>query len=406
MTEIYLDNSATTMVAPQVADRMHEVMTSYYGNPSSMHSKGVEAERLIREASRTLAGILKCNEKQIIYTAGGTGADNLAILGAARAKARSGKHLITTKIEHPAVLQSMKCLEDEGFTVTCLDVDACGHISLDALSEAITPETTLVSIMHTNNEIGALQDLSAIGELIKSRNPQTLFHVDAVQGFGKTVILPKRLHIDLLSASGHKIHGPKGVGFLYVGEGVRLLPISYGGGQQGGIQNGTENVPGIVGMAMAAGLLYEHLEEDTERLYDLKVRLIRGVADLTGVHVNGLIPVGERSLPEDRCVTVRDEKLTVLGTAPHVISVSFAGVRSEVLLHTLEEDGIYVSAGSACSTHKKATSATLTAIGLNESLAESTLRFSTSVYTTPEEIDATINAIRTKLPVLQRYTRN
>ena len=407
MREIYLDNSATTMVAPEVADRIREVMCVSYGNPSSMHSKGVEAERILREAKNRLASLLKCEEKNLLFTSGGTESDNLAIIGAAMASVRQGKHLITTRIEHPAVLQTMKYLEDQGFSVTYLGTDAYGRVSPEELREAITDQTTLVSVMHTNNEIGSVQPALELGAIIKECNPDTLFHVDAVQGFGKAWIYPKRMKIDLLSASSHKIHGPKGAGLLYVGDRVRILPISYGGGQQGGLRNGTENVPGIAGMALAAGLLYAHLEEDAEKLYDLKMRLIQGVKDLGGVRINGLLPAPEGALGGDgRTVTLGDAVFTIAGTAPHIVSISFTGVRSEVLLHALEEEGIYCSAGSACSTHKPAPSATLQAIGLPPGLIGSTLRFSLSVYTTEEDIDETIECLKVKLPMLQRYTRS
>lgn len=387
--EVYLDNSATTRVFPEVAELMKKIMCEDYGNPSSLHTKGVEAEQYIRYAKETLARILKVNEKEIYFTSGGTEADNMALVGCALANRRRGNHLITTQIEHPAILQTMHYLEGQGFQVTYLPVDSYGQIRIEDLRQAIMPGTILVSIMHTNNEIGSLQPIAEAGALIKRMNPSALFHVDAVQGFGKALIYPKKINIDLLSASGHKIHGPKGVGFLYVGDRVKIQPIVYGGGQQQNLRSGTENVPGIAGLAKAAELLYAHLDADHERLYRLKHFFIEGVERIDNVKVNGLLP-GE---PYGA------------GTAAHVVSVSFGGVRSEVLLHALEEQGIYVSAGSACSARKPQPSATLKAIGVDKSLLESTIRFSFSVFTTQEEIDYTLQVLYDKIPVLRKYTR-
>lgn len=409
--EIDLDNSATTKVFPAVAELMTRVMLENYGNPSSMHHKGVEAERLLRNAKEIFAGILKCDLKNIYFTSGGTESDNMAIIGAADAMKRRGMHLITTQIEHPAVINTMKHLESEGYTVTYLPVDKYGLVSLEKLEAAITPETILVSIMHTNNEIGAMQDIAAIGALIKKCNPETLFHVDAVQGFGKAQIVPKKMNIDLMSISSHKIHGPKGMGVLYVGDKVRLNPIVFGGGQQNGLRSGTENMPGIAGMAKAADTLYSKFKEDTDKLYALKKRLISGALAINGVQVNG-VEMSEQLKDALAAGNVSadatlDTELTeaISKTAPHVVSLSFPGIRAEVMLHTLENDGIYVSAGSACSTHKPEPSATLKAIGLDKSLLDCTLRFSMSVFTTEEEIDKTISVIADKLPMLQKYTR-
>lgn len=387
--EVYLDNSATTRVLPEVAQLMTKVMCEDYGNPSSMHRKGVEAESYIRYAKETLAKLLKVSEKEIIFTSGGTESDNMALIGCAMANMRRGRHLITTRIEHPAILQTMAYLESQGFQVTYLPVDKCGRIHLENLQRAIRPDTILVSVMHVNNEIGALQPIAEAGALIKRINPAILFHVDAVQGFGKFKIYPKKMNIDLLSVSSHKIHGPKGVGFLYVGEKVKILPITYGGGQQKNMRSGTENVPGIAGMAKAAELMYENLENDVNKLYQLKEYFIKGVTGIEGIQINGLLP-GEPDLR---------------GTAPHVVSVSVAGVRSEVLLHALEDKGIYISAGSACASNKPQTSETLKAIGLQREYWESTIRFSFSVLTTREEIDYTLQVLYDMIPMLRKYTR-
>ncbi len=383
--EVYLDNSATTRCFPEVAELMTRILCDDYGNPSSMHMKGVQSEQYIRYARETFARLLKVQEKEIFFTSGGTESDNLAILGCAGANVRAGKHLITTRIEHPAVLETMKYLEKQGFDVTYLGVDEHGIVRPEDVRKALRPDTILVSVMHTNNELGSLQPLGEISAVIKGYNPAILFHVDAVQGFGKFRIYPKKLGIDLLAMSSHKIHGPKGVGMLYVNEKVKIHPIAFGGGQQKGMRSGTENVPGIAGMAKAAEMVYAHLEEDNERLYGLKEYFIKGLEQMENVGVNGL--------------TGRD-------SAPHVVSVSVRGVRSEVLLHALEDRGIYVSAGSACASNHPQTSETLKAIGLNKDLLNSTIRFSFSVFTTKEEIDYTLQAMYDMIPMLRRYSRH
>lgn len=382
--EIYLDNSATTRVFPEVAALMNRIFQEEYGNPSSMHHKGVEAEKELRKARETLAQILKVKEKNLIFTSCGTESDNLAIIGAARAAKRRGKHLITTPIEHPAVLETMKYLESEGFEITYLPVDQDGLVSPESVAKAVREDTILVSVMHTNNEIGALEPIAQIGEAIKAKNPQTLFHVDAVQGFGKARIYPKRMHIDLLAASGHKIHGPKGVGLLYVGDNVRIRNIIYGGGQQGGMRSGTENVPGIAGMALAAKLLYEHFDEEQQKLRAMKDTFIQRVSAIEGVHINGR--TGEDS-------------------AAHIISLSVEGIRAEVLLHALEDKGIYVSSGSACASNRPHISETLQAIGTPQAYLDSTIRLSTSVMNSMEDMEGAVQALEELLPMLRKYTR-
>lgn len=383
--EVYLDNSATTRCFDSVAQLMVRIMCEDYGNPSSLHRKGLQAEEYIRYAKTVIARQLKVNEKEIIFTSGGTESDNMALTGCALANYRTGNHLITTQIEHPAILQTMKALEEQGFTVTYLPVDTNGQIRLQDLQNAITPQTILVSIMHTNNEIGALQPIAQAGELIKRSNPNTLFHVDAVQGFGKFRIYPKKMNVDMLSASGHKIHGPKGVGFLYLNEKVKIRPIVFGGGQQKNRRSGTENVPGAAGLARAVEEIYANLEEDTARLYELKDLFVYGIRRIEGARINGL--TGQES-------------------APHVVSVTIPGIRSEVLLHALEDKGIYVSAGSACAARKPLPSATLKGIGADRETLESTLRFSFSVFTTKEEIYYTLDTMYDMIPMLRKYTRH
>ena len=383
--EIYLDNSATTKAYPEVAELVADIMLHDYGNASSMHQKGVDAEKYLKYSKSVIAGIMKVKEKEIYFTSGGTESDNWALMGAAFANQRSGKHLITTQIEHPAVLRTMDHLKELGFEVTYLSVDEYGHISLEELKRAVRPDTILVSIMFVNNEVGAIQPIDEAGEIIKSINPRTLFHVDAVQGFGKLRLLPKKWKIDMVSVSGHKIHGPKGTGFLYIDEKVKIKPIIYGGGQQNGYRSGTENIPGVAGLGKASELIYKDLVEDTNRLYELKKRLVDGLLKIDRVKING---------PQDET------------GAPHIVSASIAGIRSEVMLHSLEDKGIYVSAGSACASHKHTVSDTLNAMKLSMDLMDSTIRFSLSVFTTQEEIDYTLKCIYELVPMLRRYTRH
>ena len=383
--EAYLDNSATTPVFPEVAELVMKIMTQDYGNPSSMHRKGYDAEQYIKESKDIFAKILKVNEKEIFFTSGGTEADNMAVIGAAMANRRSGNHIITTKIEHPAIKSPMKYLEERGFKVDYLSVDSNGIISLEELKSLMTDQTILVSIMHVNNEMGAVEPLEEAAALIKECNPKCLFHVDDIQGFGKLRIYPKKWKIDMLSVSGHKIHGPKGTGMLYVSEQVKMVPIIYGGGQQTGMRSGTENVPGIAGMGIAAQMIYADINETTQELYRLKRIFTGEVVKIPDVTVNGY--TDERS-------------------APHIVSVSVKGVRSEVLLHALEEKGVYVSAGSACASNKPAVSETLKAIGLGKELLESTVRFSFSVHTTEEEIRYALKVMEEVIPMLRKFVRH
>lgn len=389
--QVYLDNSATTRCFEGVRELMNTVMENGYGNPSSLHRVGIEAENYMKHAKEILAGNLKVQEKEIFFTSGGTESDNLAIIGCAMANRRAGMHLITTKIEHPAVLEPMRYLERQGFRVTYLDADESGRVRPSDLKEALCEDTILVSVMHVNNEIGSLQPVEEIGSLIKQYKKDILFHVDAVQGYGKFLLHPKRMKIDLLSMSGHKIHGPKGVGILYVNEAVKIQPILFGGGQQKGLRSGTENVPGIAGIARAVEELYTDFADKMERLYQQKKYLIERLLELEGVSVNGLPTEGAAAVKE---------------TAPHVVSASVAGIRAEVLLHSLEDREIYISSGSACASNKRAASETLKAIGLDRGLLESTVRFSLSVETTKEELDYVIAAMRELLPLLRRYTRH
>ncbi|MBO5259601.1 MAG: cysteine desulfurase [Agathobacter sp.] len=383
--EAYLDNSATTRCSEKATALMIELLTQDYGNPSSLHMKGVVAEKYITEAKKKIAKTLKVQEKEILFTSGGTESNNLAILGSAFANQRAGKHIITTAIEHASVGSPVAFLEENGFEVTRLSVDKDGVISLEELKNALRPDTILVTIMQVNNEIGAVEPIEEAGAIIKSANPNTLFHVDAIQSYGKMRINPKKANIDLLSVSGHKIHGPKGSGFLYIKEKTKIKPIIFGGGQQKGMRSGTENVPAIAGLGAAAEEIYANLEENVSRMHELRNYFIQEVEQISGVSVNG---------------KKTDEN------APHVVSVSIKGVRAEVILHTLEDRNIYVSAGSACSSNKPAISSTLKSIGLPAELLDSTVRFSFSIHTTKEELDYALSVMREVIPMLQKYTRH
>lgn len=385
--EAYLDNSATTKVFDSVKDIMVNALSVDYGNPSSKHRKGMEAEQNLKEAINKIVKSIKVEPKEIIFTSGGTESNNMALIGAALANQRAGKHIITTRFEHPSVHNPLIFLEEQGFRVSYISVDSYGHVNMEELLNEICDETILVSIMYVNNEVGAVQDIAEISKQIKAKKPDVLFHVDAIQAFGKYRIYPKRIGIDLMSVSGHKIHGPKGSGFLYIKDRVKIKPIIYGGEQQRGMRSGTENVPAYVGLGQAVEEIYQNHEEKIERLYELKEHMVRELSNLPDVTVNALNP----------------EKLK--DTAPHIISASFAGVRSEVLLHALEDQGIYVSSGSACSSNHPGLSGTLVAIGVSKELLDSTIRFSFSVNTTMEEIDYTISVLKDLLPKLRLFTR-
>ena len=385
MGEIYLDNSATTRAYDCVGELVKKVMCEDYGNPSSMHAKGVAAEQYIKEAKETFAKLMKVKDKEIFFTSGGTESDNLALRGAAAANQRAGKHLITSAIEHPAIINTMRHLEEEGFRVTYLPVDRYGRVKLDALKEALCKDTILVSIMYVNNEVGSVQPIQEAAGIVKAYNQNILFHVDAVQGFGKYRIYPKKLKVDLCSISGHKIHGPKGTGILYIGENVKIKPIVFGGEQQKNIRSGTENVPGIAGISLAAKMIYQDLDVKIARMRRLKQKFIKGVSQIDDTTIHGLY----------------DET-----SAPHIISVGFAGIRSEVLLHALEEKGIYVSSGSACSSNHPQVSGVLKGIGARQEFLDATLRFSMSEFTMPEEIDYTLDTLYNIVPKLRKYTRH
>lgn len=386
--EAYLDNAATTCVYEPVIEKMNKIMSADYGNPSSMHRKGVEAEVYIKEAREQLTHILKCEQKEIIFTSGGTESNNMALIGGALANRRAGKHIITTRFEHASVYNPLIFLEDFDYRITYLDVDEFGHISLEQLKDAICDDTIMVSTMFVNNEIGAVQNIAAISEAIKAKKPGVLYHVDAIQAFGKYKINPKKLGIDMLSVSGHKIHAPKGTGFLYVQDKVKIKPIIYGGGQQKGMRSGTENVPGIAGLATAAEIVYSNLDANVNHMYELKKHLLDRLGEIDKISINGM------------------DTENYTESAPHIVSIGVPGIRSEVLLHTLEDDGIYVSSGAACASNHPAISGSLKAVGVDSNLLESTLRISFSELTTMDEIDYFIDKMKQCVPMLRRYRRH
>ena len=382
--EAYFDNSATTRVLDSVKDIVVKTMTEDYGNPAAKHRKGMEAEQYIRDARKIIADTMKVQEKEILFTSGGSESNNMALFGAAWANQRAGKHIISTSIEHPSVYNPLGMLEELGFEVTILPVDHDGHISLKELEEAIRPDTILVSTMYVNNEVGAVEPVEEISKIIKAKNPSTLYHVDAIQAYGKYVIRPKKQGIDLLSVSSHKIHGPKGVGFLYIRNGVKIKPLIYGGGQQAGMRSGTENVPGVAGFGAAAKEMYTNHAEKVQKLIELKDYMTDRLGEIEGTVINS--KKGEAS-------------------APQIVSVSFEGVRSEVLLHALEDKGVYVSSGSACSSNHPGISGTLKGIGVAQKLLDSTIRMSFGMFNTKEEVDYTIDVLKELVPVLRRYQR-
>ena len=369
--EIYLDNSATTKPYKEVVDKMVLALTTQYGNPSSIYKKGIEVEREIKEIRRNIARSLGAKETEIYFTSGGTECNNTIIRSVAKLNKKTKNHIISTVIEHPSVLNTLKDLEADGFEVTYLPVGKDGKISLEDLKNAIKKETILVSVMHVNNEIGTIQPIEEIGKYLKSLDEKVYFHVDGVQSYAKIKFRPSRYNIDFMSVSGHKLHGPKGIGFMYVKENNRIKPLLTGGGQEIGIRSGTENVPGIYGIGEAVRILNQDLEGTIDK--------VRGLRDLLKEEILSNIDNVKINSPEDGVC--------------HVLNVSFRGVRGEVLLHYLEQKEIYVSTGSACSSKKKG-SHVLNAIGLTPDEIEGAIRFSLSDLNTKEEIMKTVEVLK------------
>ncbi len=384
--EVYLDNSATTRVYPEVAEEVRRIMEEDYGNPSSLHRKGTGGERVLNASRRLLADLLGVKSENLFFTSGGTESNNLAILGMARRNRRKGNHLITTTIEHSSVLEPFHKLLTEGFEVTFVEPDPEGHINPLDVAGAVNQSTVLVSVMHVNNEIGSVQPIADITRYVKKKNPDTLVHVDAVQSFTKLYFSPEQWGVDALTLSGHKFHGPKGTGALYLREGVLAEPLFGGGGHEKGLRPGTENTPDIAGMALAARLSMENRKEMVEALQKMKEKLLSAIAaEHPWMKIIGPSPGNG---------------------APHIANISFPGLKGEVLLHALEEQGVYVSTGSACGSREKKTSHVLEGLGLglDEKTAEGALRFSFSFLNTPEEIEYAASAVNNAVHELKLFS--
>ncbi len=376
--EIYFDNSATTAPYGEVSAAVFDTMSNNYGNPSSLHKLGIEAERAVKTAKERVASALKASPAEILFTSGGTESDNIAIMGAAAAS--RGKHIITTPLEHPAVMNTLSEMENRGYKIDYAPVDSKGRVILEEYRRLIRPDTFLVTAMIVNNEIGTVEPVAEMCKILKRANPRALFHTDAVQGFGKIPVTADGTGADMISLSSHKIHGPKGMGALYIRRGTGIKPIMFGGGQQGGMRSGTETVPGIVGFGLAAKMATTDLSSKAERMTVLRKRLEKGIVNaLDNVRVN---------TPEN--------------AAPHILNISFGGVKSEVLLHSLEMQNIFVSSGSACSSHKKEPSYVLTEIGVPRKMIDGSIRFSLSEFSTEEQVDAVIDAVSKIVPRLRR----
>ncbi len=381
---IYFDNAATTKAYPEVVEKMKELLLETYGNPSSVTKMGLSADKEIRATAQHIANTIHCKADEIYFTSGGTESDNTAIFGVQRGYARQGNHFITTEIEHAAVTEPMKQIEEQGGDVTVLPVDEKGYVSIESLVDAIRSDTVLVSIMHVNNEVGTVQDLQKIGEAIKAKNPKTLFHVDAVQGFLKYPIDVTKMKIDLLSMSGHKIHATKGIGALYISKNLsKFKPLIYGGGQQKGQRGGTENTPAIAGFGVAIEKNMKQMNERLEAVKAIKTTFIEHVLEIENTKINGDVTHG----------------------SPYILNVSFSGLRSEVLLHTLEEKGIFVSSGSACNSKKKTASHVLLAMGIDDKEIDGAIRFSFTPENTVDEVHTCIAVLKEVVPFLRKYNR-
>jgi len=382
--DVYFDNSASTKVSEKAIEIMLKTMRDDYANTSGKHIKGVEAESYVKDAADIIAKTLKVKKGEIIFTSGGTESNNMALIGGAMSRKRYGKHIIISGIEHPAVYRPAEFLTEQGFELSVLPVNSEGQVDLELLKSTLRDDTVLVSVMYVNNEIGAIEPVEEISKIIKAENKDILFHVDAIQAYTKLRINPKSQGIDMLSASGHKFHGPKGVGFLYIDSNVKINPIIFGGGHQRGMRSGTLNTTGIAGMGVAAKEAYDNFDERINKISDLKYYLMDELEKTEGAILN----------------TGRGENF-----APQVISVSFEDIRAEVLLHALEDRGIYVSSGSACSSNHPGISGTLKAIGVRENLLDATIRISLSELNNKEEADYFIKNLKELFPLLRKFVR-
>ncbi|MGI6669357.1 MAG: cysteine desulfurase family protein [Acetivibrionales bacterium] len=378
-SEIYLDNASTTRQFDEVTALMADVASNKYGNPSSLHTKGIEAEKLVRSARETIAETLGADIGEIIFTSGGTESNNLAVIGYLEANHRRGNHVITTKTEHPSVLEVYRHLEEKGYRVDYIGVDGNGMIDLNQLRDKLCRDTVLVSVIAVNNETGTIQDLGKISSIRDELSPQAVIHADAVQAYCKMPIMPRDSGIGLMSFSSHKIHGPKGIGALYVSEKLRIKPLLYGGGQESLLRSGTENVPGIAGFGLAAAMMFETLDDNYRKVRLLKELFIDKLSSSGIVHKVISPPDG----------------------SPYIVNVAFEGVRGEVLLHHLEQKGIYVSTGSACSSRKNTRSHVLEAMGIADDLIDGAIRFSFSTFNTEQEIGIVIETLKEIVPAVR-----
>ena len=380
--EIYLDNSATTKPYKEVIEKMVYALSTDYANPSSLHKKGIEVEKNIKDIRRNIARTLGAKDKEIYFTSGGTESNNAIIRGVVALNKKRKNHIISTTIEHPSVLNTLKDLEAEGCEVTYLEVDKDGKVNIEDFKKAIKATTCLVTIMHVNNEVGSIQPIQEIGKYLKTLNDKIYLHVDAVQSYGKINFRPSKYNIDFMSVSGHKLHGPKGIGFMYVKENNRIKPMLTGGGQEIGIRSGTENTPGIYGLGEAIKIINEDL--------DSKIEKIKNLRDLLKTEIIENIEEIKINSPED--------------SVCHILNISFYGIKGEVLLHYLEQKGVYVSTGSACSSKKKG-SHVLNAMGLTPQEIEGAIRFSLSDLNTEEEMKEAVNIVKESVNDLRMIMR-
>jgi cysteine desulfurase len=379
---VYLDNAATTRPFDEVAELVGKVMRQDFANPSSLHHLGIQAEEHLEKARQIMADALQCSAGEIYFTSGGTETNNMVIKGAARAQQRKGKHIITSAIEHKSVLETCQAMEREGYEVTLLPVDSSGMIDLASLEESLRDDTILVSIMHVNNETGVIQPIDRVNEILRDRHARPLFHVDAVQSFGKTPLHPHPSGIDLLTLSSHKVHGPKGAGALFRKKGVNLTPLMDGGAQEGALRSGTENLPGIAGFGKAVQMNFDGVFEKQLHMGHLRNRLREKITDAF----------------EDVVVNTPDDPQA----APHILNVSFPGLQGEVLLRKLESAGIYVSTGSACTSGKNKPSHVLQAMGRSHDVVQGALRFSFSIMNSEEETDQVMEHL---VPAVKRMRK-
>lgn len=383
--EVYFDSAATGKVLPEAVETMVKAMTEVYGNPSSASILGIEAGNVLKKSQEDIARLINAEPSEIYFTSGGTEGDNWAIFGTAYGYKRSGKHIITTNTEHPAINLPLEALKEEGFEIEKIGVDEKGYIDIEELKSKIRKDTILVSVILANNETGTVQDIEKIGQAVKEVNNDTLLHADAVQAFGKMKIDVKNSKIDMLSASGHKFGAPRGTGIFYMKKGLKVKPLMYGGGQQLNQRPGTENVAGAVAIAKAAEVCYKNLEENNEKIREIKKYIAdRVLTEIPNTFINGD---------------------SIEKASPYVLNIGFMGLRSEVLLHALEAEGIYVSAGSACNSKKKVRSSVLSAMGKSDEEIEGSIRLSFSKFNTMEEAEYAVEKLKEQTALLRRFNR-